>query len=197
MSRGQPLNTGTKLDRVAVQSVAVFCFLIVLGTVGRLGSYWYGAWNFTPVAAIGLFAGFYFSRQAVALFVPLAVLVFSNIVIGSYESASMQVVVYGSFLLPVAISSVLRRKLSATRVGLCALSSSALFFLATNMGHWWFMRAHSATELFSTYVDALPFFRATVAGDLFWSFAIFGSYGLATWTGYMPRRERARVFVKP
>ena len=169
----------------------MFFFLIAIGVAGRLGSYWYGAWNFTPVAAIGLFAGFYFQRRAIALFIPLAVLVLTNVVLHSYESTGMKVVVYGSFLVPVAVSAVLRKELSAGRVCFCAASSSVLFFLATNLGHWWFMRSHTALELYTAYVEAIPFFRATIAGDLFWSMAIFGSYVLATWSGYMPRRQLA------
>jgi hypothetical protein len=33
--------------------------------------------------------------------------------------------------------------------------------------------------LFACYVAALPFLRNTLAGDLFWSAALFGSYALA------------------
>jgi hypothetical protein len=182
------------LNRENLLAAAVFCFLLVLGVMGRLGSYWFGAWNFTPVAAVGLFAGYYFRSRAVALFVPLAVMVLSNLVIGSYLSRGMELAVYAAMLLPVLLSGVLRRKLSALRVGGCAVASSVLFFVITNSSHWWFMRQHSAAELLQSYVEALPFFRATILGDLFWSGVIFGAYALATWTDYVPRRyARARV----
>ena len=183
------------LSRESSLALIVFCFLLVLGVMGRLGSYWAGAWNFTPVAAVGLFAGYYFRSRAVALFVPLAVMVLSNLVIGSYLSRGMEVAVYAAMLLPVIVSSLLRQKLSVLRVGCCALVSSVLFFLITNLSHWWFMRQHTAAELLESYVAALPFLRATILGDLFWSSVIFGAYALATWTDYAPRRY-VRVKVR-
>ena len=183
------------LNRENLLAAAVFCFLLVLGVMGRLGSYWFGAWNFTPVAAVGLFAGYYFRSRAVALFVPLAVMVLSNLVIGSYLSRAMELAVYAAMLLPVLLSGLLRRKMSALRVGGCAVASSVLFFVITNFSHWLFMRQHSAAELLQSYVEALPFFRATILGDVFWSGVVFGAYALATWSDYAPRRD-ARVVVR-
>ena len=59
------------------------------------GDEWLGvAPNFTPLAAIGLFAGFFFPRRVVALLVPLTAMVISNLCLKSYGSWLMLATVY-------------------------------------------------------------------------------------------------------
>ena len=88
----------------------------------------------------------------------------------------MLLAVHGALLLPVLLSLLVRNELSVPRLTLCALSSSVSFFLITNLAHWLFMRSsHSLSTLLAKYVDAIPFFRSTLWGDLTRTALRFGS----------------------
>ncbi len=69
--------------RQTLRDVLVFALLIAIGVVGRWAQ---PDWCFTPIAAVAVFAGFYFSRIGVALLVPLAVLGISDLVLPAYGS---------------------------------------------------------------------------------------------------------------
>lgn len=147
--------------------------------------------NFAPVAAVALFSGYFFRSARVAVCVPLTAMVLSDLVIGGYQW-QMMLLVYAMLALPVAARGWLRNQWnlghasgSAWRplAGLisCSLISSVLFFVVTNFGCWlWFnMYEPSANGLLNCYVQALPFFRYTLAGDLVFACVLFGSYSLA------------------
>jgi hypothetical protein len=156
--------------------------------------------NFAPVAALALFAGYYFRNAGWALLVPLSVMTISDTVLGGYDWP-MMMLVYGMLALPVALRGWLRqafdlRQKSGSQVwaplaGLfgCGLVSSVLFFVVTNFGVWCCWPGtyeRSIAGLWHCYVAAIPFFRFTLAGDLIFAVVLFGSYALAlSW-------ERAR-----
>ncbi len=64
------------------------------------------------------------------------------------------------------------------------MASSILFFLVTNLGVWlWFGTYGPGFDgLWHCYVAAIPFFRYTLAGDMFFATVLFGSYALALTT---------------
>ena len=133
--------------------------------------------NFAPIAAMALFGGVYLNR-GYALAVPIIALFISDLVIGFYSPVVM-VSVYGSFILTGLIGLWLRRRKSPRNVILAALGSSVLFFIVTNFAVWlggWYPR--NAAGLLDCYTLALPFFRNTIAGDLFYTGAFFGCYEL-------------------
>ena len=63
----------------------------------------------------------------------------------------------------------------------CSLAMSLLFFLTTNLGVWlWFNTyERSVAGLLQCYVQALPFFRYTLSGDLIFACLLFGSHAFA------------------
>jgi hypothetical protein len=147
--------------------------------------------NFAPVAAAALFAGYFFRSGAMALCVPLTAMAVSDFFIGGYDWR-MMAMVYGTLSLPVALRGPLRHHLAIGNgrpaawgpvAGLlsCSLAASLLFFFVTNFGCWLWMGAyeHSAAGLVHCYVQALPFFRYTLAGDTVFGFVLFGGYWLA------------------
>ena len=164
--------------RRTLLAVLVFALLLGVGIAGRLLPH---PPNFTPVAAAALFAGFFFTRRAVAVFVPVAILAFSDLRLGTYHLGIM-LIVYGAFLFPVALRPLLRPRVTALRVGACAASGSVFFFLSTNFAVWLFapLYAHSPAGLWQCYVAAVPFFKFTVLGDLLWSGVFFGTYAVVT-----------------
>lgn len=132
--------------------------------------------NFAPIAAIALFGGVYFSRK-IALILPLAAMVISDIFIGYYEF-SLMAFVYGSFLLCVILGFWLKKHKKWYTVLGGAFLCSIIFFFLTNFAVWaftpWYVRTFSG--LIQCYLMALPFFKNTLLGDLFYVTIFFGAY---------------------
>ena len=133
--------------------------------------------NFTPIAAMALFGGVYLNRRY-AILVPLAAMAFSDVFIGFYSPVVM-VFVYGSFVLTGLIGLWLKKRKDLGNVIFAAVGASVLFFLITNFAVWlggWYPR--SIAGLIESYTLALPFFRNTLVGNLFYTGVFFGGYEL-------------------
>lgn len=168
----------------------LFVMLVLVGAQTRI--WLQDVPNFAPVAGLALFAGYFFRSWLLALCLPLSVMAISDLSIGGYDWR-MMAVVYGMLAVPVAFRTVLRRHLSVDQGGLksatlavtglvgCSLGASVLFFLTTNFGSWlWFnMYEHTWAGLVQCYAMAIPFFRYTLCGDLFFAVALFGGYAVA------------------
>jgi len=155
--------------------------LTVLSALGRLVPH---APNVTPLGGSCLFAG---SRVAglLAYLLPLAVMVATDPFVGGYTAASP--VIYAAFLISVWIGRRVARNATAVRVGAAAFLCSLQFFLLTNFAVWMIgVARHSnfyqpgLAGLAVCYAAALPFWGRTLAGDLFFSAALFGMYALLT-----------------
>jgi hypothetical protein len=148
-------------------------FVVILAAVGlRLIPH---LPNFTPIGAMALFGGVHLNR-GYAILVPIAVLFLSDLFIGFYSPLVM-VSVYGSFILTGLVGIWLRSRKTAKNVVLAAIFSSILFFLITNFAVWlggWYPRSFAG--LIECYTLALPFFRNTLFGNLFYTGLLFGGY---------------------
>jgi hypothetical protein len=140
--------------------------------------------NFTPVAASAVFAGMMFRTRSLALCVPVAAMLISDLVLGSYDWRVMSVV-YASLALPAVLAMWGRKFRLPIVLAPIVLSSSLLFFVITNFAVWAFsgMYPNDLGGLIHCYVAALPFLQNTVAGDIFWSAALFGAWWLARQIG--------------
>lgn len=136
--------------------------------------------NFTPIAAIALFAGVYFSKK-IALILPILAMFFSDVFIGFYDFKLMAAV-YGSFILCAILGFWLKNRKKWNTIAGAALLSSVLFFIITNFAVWAFSSwyAKSFSGLIQCYVMALPFLKNTLLGDLFYTAIFFSAYELAT-----------------
>ncbi|OGY22704.1 MAG: hypothetical protein A2126_03860 [Candidatus Woykebacteria bacterium GWB1_45_5] len=133
--------------------------------------------NFAPIAAMALFGGSYLDRSY-ALLIPIIALFLSDLIIGFYSPLVM-ISVYSSFILAGLIGLWLKKRKSPRTVVLAATASSVLFFLITNFAVWlggWYPR--SLAGLMESYTLALPFFRNTILGDLFYTGVFFSGYEL-------------------
>ena len=159
------LNTKSKL--------IISITLVLLGVACRVLPHW---WNFTPIAAIALFAGFYLGKRY-AIILPILTMMISDLFVGFYQWQLMAVV-YLSFCLIGLIANFARKHKNFEVVVASSIVGSFIFFLLTNFAVWQFSPwyAKSLTGLIQAYTLALPFFRATLVGDLFYTFILFGSY---------------------
>ena len=160
--------------------LVILAVLIALGVAGRLLPH---PPNFTPMAAIALFAGFIFIKRYMAVVAVISTMIlcdyfaFGSLSVSWFGSKSM-FVVYIALLFPIVFKNFLQKKLGVLRIFGAALASSSVFFLATNFAVWAFSPMYEKTleGLVLCYTMAIPFFQNTIAGDLIWSGVIFGTY---------------------
>lgn len=149
--------------------------LVAVAVIGRMWRpEWNGAplWNVTPLAAVALAAGALFPHRALAASVPLAALAIGNLIEPEYGSLAIAAVVYAASAWPVLLGGIVNRGRWAAVVG-GAAASSLVFFLTTNLAHWFFIGGYprSAAGVVECFVAALPFYRPL--GDVCWSLALF------------------------
>jgi hypothetical protein len=132
--------------------------------------------NFTPVGALSLFIGAYFSGKS-KFVLPVLIMGVSDFFLGFYDYRLM-FVVYGSLLVVVGLGSLMHNRVSSLKIGLGALGGTTLFFLLTNLAVWGLASWYPPTigGLITAYMMGLPFLKMTLLGDLFYSAVFFGAY---------------------
>lgn len=140
--------------------------------------------NFAPIGAMALFGGRELSGWRAFAF-PLAAMLASDLFIGFYTWKVM-LSVYGSFALQVVIGRWLRSRPGVFPIVWGAFLGAVLFYLITNWAVWAFTPLYPKTAggLLASYIAALPFFRNTLMGNLFYAGALFGGYAL--WQRSLP-----------
>lgn len=133
--------------------------------------------NMAPIGAMALFGGTYLNKRY-ALIVPLLAMFFSDIFLGFHASMPM---VYGSFLITGFLGLWLKHHKTVSTVFGVSLLSSTIFFLLTNFNFWYVnaLYPHTIPGMIDAYVAAIPFFRNTILGDLFYTAVLFGAYEFA------------------
>jgi len=154
---------------------------IVAGVVLRIIPH---APNFSPITAIALFGAVYLPKK-LAFVLPIAALIISDTFIGFYDFKLMAVV-YGSFLLCVVLGFWLKKNKKWYNVLASSFLAAFIFFSLTNFAVWAFASWYPKTisGLISCFVMALPFFKNTLLGDIFYAGVFFGSFELVkVWIG--------------
>lgn len=137
--------------------------------------------NFTPLGAFALFVGVFVARKhRWGLLLPVCAMFLSDLFIGFYDFKLM-VVVYGSFLAYTGLGMLVSRRISTATVFLGSIGGATLFYLTTNFAVWAFSSwyPHTVSGLLLSYTLALPFFKYTLLGDLFFTGVLFGVYAFA------------------
>ncbi|HSW67240.1 MAG TPA: DUF6580 family putative transport protein, partial [Bacteroidales bacterium] len=149
--------------------------IVILSVALRLLPTWP---NFTPLAAMALFAGTYVRRKDIAIGLPLLAMLLSDMIIGFHQT---MLAVYGSLALVVVIGFALRQGVRPVKLIAAALGASVTFYMITNFAVWLSGMVGypmSLQGLLQCYVAAVPFFRNAILGDLFYTTVFFGSYYL-------------------
>ena len=131
--------------------------------------------NVTPVAAMALFSGYFFSTWQVAVITPLLALLLSDLLLGFHGTLPF---VYVAFVVTVFMGIWIRRYPGAFSIVAATIFSSVLFFLITNFGSWLLIGVYSREidGLLQAYIAGVPFFRNTLLGNLFFSSMFFGVF---------------------
>lgn len=156
-----------------ISKILIPVLLITLGIVARFLPH---PANFAPIGAIALFGALYLPKKY-ALVIPLLAMLISDIFIGFYAWQIM-LSVYGSFVLVGIVGLVIRKNKNFFSVLSVTLLSSVLFFLITNAAVWAFgtMYVHNFAGLMQSYFMAIPFFKNSLLGDLFYVGVLVGGY---------------------
>jgi len=151
--------------------IVLVIILIMLGFGARLLPH---PANFAPIGALALFAGLYLPRKW-ALVLPLVAMLASDAIIGFY-SWKIMLAVYASFAIVVGIGALARRYKKFHTILAGTVLGSIIFFLVTNAAVWAFgtMYTLDFSGLMHSYTMALPFFRNSLLGDLFYTGVLVG-----------------------
>ena len=144
-------------------------------------------YNFSPIGAIGLFGAAAFSRKFLALAVPFAALVLSdlflnNVIYSEYYSGFTLFTsswIYAAFGMVVLLGLVfVRNSMKPGTIAAASLGGSLIFFLVTNFSVWYGSTFYpqNIAGLLACYTAGLPFLGNTILGDLFFNGVLFGAW---------------------
>lgn len=191
-------------DKKWLIQIGVFLLIVIIGIASR---FWLVEMpNFKPVAALILFGAFLFRRSWAAVVALIVIMVLSDLKLGVYDW-KLAACVYSSLAIAGGLGVWIKRSIeqgSRTRLGfkqagrfaIASVIMSTTFFTLTNGAVWWMGQWYPATwsGLASCYAAGLPFYRATLMGDLFFTGVLVGAYcaiealqfrfaGLSSWLG--------------
>jgi hypothetical protein len=117
--------------------------------------------NVSPITAMALFSGVYFTNKKFAFIVPMLAMLISDLFLGF---STITLFVYLAFLL-VSFIGVYSKNISVKTI----LLSSISFFVITNFGVWLIGYPKTMTGFLECYTLAIPFFRNSLIGDFFYA----------------------------
>jgi len=160
---------------LTIQSTIAVGVLILLAAATRFLPH---PANFTAIGAMALFGSARLSDKRLALIIPIATMLLSDLFIPFGFNPS----VYFSFVLIGLLGLALRNTNKVLPILAGSLASSIIFFAITNFAVWMGengnMYAKTIDGLWMCYTAAIPFFWNGLAGDLFFTVVLFGSYQL-------------------
>ena len=161
-------------ETLFIRSVLIFAILILAAAL-RIAPH---PWNFTPVGALALFSGAMIRDRRLAFLAAMLAMLAGDLFLGFNKLSPL---VYASFALSVVIGRLLKERRSIPRVAGATFLGSLQFFLVTNFGVWAFLNsyAHTPAGLLTCYVNGLPFFGNSLAGDAVYVTLFFGGFALA------------------
>lgn len=164
----------TKSSSLAIK-IAFVIALVIFAVATRLLPH---PANFAPIAAIAIFGGAVLPRRW-ALVLPLLAMIVSDLIIGLHP---LVFYTWGTFAVIALISNKVLKNIRPTSVVAMSLISSVLFYVVTNFAVWAQNQMYpmTASGLVHCYVNAIPFFRNTLLGDLIYTTLLFGVFALVT-----------------
>ncbi|MFH1207055.1 MAG: DUF6580 family putative transport protein [Patescibacteria group bacterium] len=134
-------------------------------------------YNFIPVGALALFCGTHI-RSRWGVLIPLAAMIVTDSIIGWH---SLILFTWGCYALVGMIGWWVRQNKNIGRIVAGTVAGSVLFYIVTNFAVWAFTPLYSKTlaGLVQSYIMAIPFYRNTFFGDIFYVTVFFGVFEVA------------------
>ncbi len=147
--------------------------------------------NFTPVESLAIFGAAYLQKRQWAYILPLLLLYVSDFIINNTVARSFfqdqeGIIWFSTYMiynavavgLIVLVSSNLLAKINIKNLTFSVIASSVIFFIITNFGAWADPKSiysNDMTGLMSSFTAGIPFFRATLMGNILFTIILFGS----------------------
>ena len=174
------------LQKINTRTI-VLILMIVAAAAMRLLTYKYPyiLSNFTPVGAVALFGGAYFTDKWKAYLVVLITLFASDVLINYLYTSKWMLWysgsfwVYLTFAIMVFIGSLIK-KANVANVAIASLVSVCIHWLIIDLP-WLYgtLYPHNFTGYGQSLVAAIPFERNMVLGDIVFCAILFGGFELA------------------
>lgn len=177
-------------------NIILASILIILAAASRVIFSDAHLYNFAPIGALGLFSGAILKNKRYAFILPLLAMFAADLFFqlftntpGFYDIS--QFFTYGG----LTIATVLGFRMNSikpTNVLGYALGASTIFFIVSNFGFWlhgW--NGYTFGGLSKTYIDAIPFYKNTLIGDLAGSIFLFGMYSILQKETAIPQEAKA------
>lgn len=138
--------------------------------------------NFAPITAAGIFAVYYLRNKWLAITIPLVAFFASDLLLelqtgnALYAGRSFD---YIAIIAAIVIAYFIFQKSQNWKSVLsAAVIGSLSFFIISNFAVWAFgnMYVKSIDGLVQCFVNAIPFYRGTFAGDLIFTGVFFGFF---------------------
>jgi hypothetical protein len=132
--------------------------------------------NFTAIGAMALFGGAVIRDRRLAFLLPFVAMLATDAILGFHAS---MIPVYACFTFTVWLGTKIQQNRTVMKMATASLLSSIVFFLVTNLPFWYAdisLYPLTVQGMIESYVAALPFFGNQLAGDLFFTALLFGSY---------------------
>ena len=164
-------------------NILLAVFLILIAVTARIVNAALHMPNFVPIAAISLFSGAIIKdKRGLAFLVPLLGQFLADVyfqlftaIPGFYDLAG-QLFNYGALICATALGTAMKEPKALTTLAY-VFGASTTFFIVSNFGffvHGW--NGYTVSGFVKTYVDAIPFFKYTLAGDMAGGVLLFGCY---------------------
>jgi len=142
--------------------------------------------NVTPISAIALFAGTYILDKKKATYFVMALVLFGDVILGllKFEEFGLyKLGLYLTLILVVRLGILLRGREQRQTIMVASLVGSILFFFLANFTAWLFSNQGEINwqGLGEFYVEAIPYVKGTMMGDLLFNTILFGGYSLTKW----------------
>jgi hypothetical protein len=138
--------------------------------------------NVGVVSALGMFLGSQISWKK-ALGLMFLVRLVSDLWLGWFAWPLM-LAVYASHAFGVLLGRFIKLgpqgNVPWARVISSSFAGAMVFFFVTNFAFLYDFYPHTTLGIFQSYINALPFLRGTLLGDLGYTVVFFGTYAMAT-----------------
>ncbi len=177
------------IEKINTRSLLVTLFILIVAAV-RVGINFSGQLHpltsFSPIGAMALFGGAYFSKRSSSFTVPLLTLFVSDAILAMtvYAKYGNGILysgwywVYGAFALMVVVGKLLLRGVTVKNVLIASLSITFIHWMVTDMGVWLGSSHYPQTiaGFWACLAAAIPFERNFLLGTLFYSAIMFGCF---------------------
>ena len=177
------------IQKINTRSLLVTLFILVIAAlrVGiNISGQLHPLTSFSPIGAMALFGGAYFSKRGAAFAVPLLTLFISDAVLAMtvYSKYGNGILysgwywVYGAFALMVVAGKLLLRAVTVKNVLIASLTITFIHWIVTDMGVWLGSSYYPQTMagFWTCLAAAIPFERNFLFGTLFYSGLMFGAF---------------------